>query len=73
MAKKKVDSYYEERYKKWINRIKEEDPLEFEKREIIDAAVYLGYSDNVLRAIIKTTTEKELSIIMCKARKSKSA
>lgn len=68
MAKPK--SVYDERYRKWALKIKDTDPLESEKEEKIDAAVYLGYKDDVLQALVRAKTEAELYRIMTTARQS---
>ena len=72
MEKKKPGrkrSAYDEKYDEWVAKIVDTDPLESEKKERIDAAVYLGYSDTVLQSIVDATTEIRLTNIMITERK----
>ena len=69
MGRKTID-VYTERYKKWAYKIDDNDPLSFDKKERIEAAVWLGYSDEVLTEIIKANSTDKISNIMTSVRLS---
>ena len=66
--RKTYGDIYEEQYRRWIYKIKENDPLLTEKKEAFECAVFLCYSDDVLENILYAKTDVEIGRILYNAR-----
>ena len=59
---------YEEEYRRWARLVSKKDPLLDNKKEALECAVYLGYSEEVLTKIIQANKGLHIDNILHDAR-----